>query len=732
MSSSWVLSQSAIPLTEFQVKRRGVERPLTDSLLPPRTDSHYSRVMLWLYFFARDYDFVCFYDTFSNSIVLSGDEVSERSRYSAMYCGEEEEEVESSAERNARIEGWKKHCEYMETDEGINGMCERLGISRADYDREEKNTARYSRNVVSKNAWIGILSKVDSRGGFNETNISLVVDAVNAYYFYTDSHIDRSKLKRIPRGVVIQAVEGFARCLSVNTAHEFVAGRCVEAYRGRAEVKAVAGRAAKGRAAKVALAEAVGMAEKAEDAAAVARMATEEGYWHWDEAMATEEEFRQWVAENKEEAVAGIAANVAAAEKKAAAAAEVVAECRQRVEAGGLEDKSDVFYELARTALGNSDEWGDGEEGRAYCAAGLRCLWNTIIFRLCIDSADGVSAPLLAVLESSEQGIGKSDFVGNMVPPSMYSDGGGEIFAKSARDAAPAMAGLAVIELAEAVGMAKKSAAEIKSFISQSHFKGRMAYEREAGKIPIRATFVATTNNLNWNFDGSGGRRFLPFRLNGQMDLSFLKGNWMALLGQAYEANRVLVEDANGVGFDRALQERVRGRCSLGNELWSYRDAVVEKRKGKTSFSEALERLTDRELIIERLDLDGALHDVVMLRDGVYRLMNKLALRAFLQDGLRPAGGNAPQVDEGRMQAALDLLGWENRRSNYRKSIYSKGGKLVDSPCYMKVVYFIPMSADVVDGGDMELESEADLPMALDNDRIGGKADGSMEPGGLH
>jgi Virulence-associated protein E len=73
----------------------------------------------------------------------------------------------------------------------------------------------------------------------------------------------------------------------------------------------------------------------------------------------------------------------------------------------------------------------------------------------------------------------------------------------------------------------------VKAMISAIHDEGRPAYGRATVKRPRRNIFIGTTNRPEFLEDQTGGRRFLPITVQGEVDLEFVRSCLPRLVGEA-------------------------------------------------------------------------------------------------------------------------------------------------------------------------------------------------------
>jgi hypothetical protein len=93
------------------------------------------------------------------------------------------------------------------------------------------------------------------------------------------------------------------------------------------------------------------------------------------------------------------------------------------------------------------------------------------------------------------------------------------------------LAGKTVVEISEM--RTRGEANDVKAMVSRTHDEARTAYSRKTVKRPRRNIFVGSTNEPEFLEDPTGGRRFLPVTVRGEIDLEFLRSNLAQLVGEA-------------------------------------------------------------------------------------------------------------------------------------------------------------------------------------------------------
>ena len=192
-----------------------------------------------------------------------------------------------------------------------------------------------------------------------------------------------------------------------------------------------------------------------------------------------------------------------------------------------------------------------------------------------------------------------------------------------------------IIEIAELQGISKADHTRIKAQLSRQTDRARLAYGRLPTEVKRQFVVFGTTNGSRYLASLTGNRRFLPFKVNGAIDLKGLEAERDQLWAEA-DAR----EDA---GESVMLEER----------LWVHARREQEARE------------LDNPLLDRLVAEIGA-------REGVL----------FLKDAWRIVGVTKPlPSDYERLRAAMGKLGFtEGRRTlegNKQKAFikWPKGGK---------------------------------------------------------
>ncbi len=241
----------------------------------------------------------------------------------------------------------------------------------------------------------------------------------------------------------------------------------------------------------------------------------------------------------------------------------------------------------------------------------------------------GIKFDLMVVLEGS-QGVGKSSLVAQLggeytlegLPTSELRD----------KDVVTAMLGKWFVELDELDVARKADAQSLKSFLSRTSDRARLAYAKETRDFPRRCVFVGTTNDSAYLKDTTGNRRFLPAKV-GRIDLA----------GVARDRDQLFAEAVAEWALDPTP-----GALVLPEALWESAAAQAEERRLVDPWEDAIERF---------------------LRQDDRRVLRGTEI---LEDGLCKPASQHRHDDLRRVKAAMTRLGWEHgtyrRRRDGQKS----------------------------------------------------------------
>ncbi len=257
---------------------------------------------------------------------------------------------------------------------------------------------------------------------------------------------------------------------------------------------------------------------------------------------------------------------------------------------------------------------------------------NIILGAVARAASPGIKLDTMVVLEGA-QGVGKSSVV--LILGGEYALEGLPVNDLRNKDVVTALLGKWFVELDE-LDVARKTTAEaLKSFLSRTSDRVRMAYARETKDFPRRCVFIGTTNDSSYLKDATGNRRFLPVRV-GRVDLAGLRRDRDQLFAEGLVAWKADPHPSALV---------------LPEDLWKEAASRQEERRLADPWEERLENFLSRE---------GA--------SDFYR-PGELLIEAIGKDV-----SSQSQNDLRRVRQIMTRMGWESRQKRVRRSSSDGGG----------------------------------------------------------
>ncbi|MEJ5367768.1 MAG: VapE domain-containing protein [Bryobacteraceae bacterium] len=204
----------------------------------------------------------------------------------------------------------------------------------------------------------------------------------------------------------------------------------------------------------------------------------------------------------------------------------------------------------------------------------------------------GCKADCCLVLEG-KQGIGKSRALRTLGDP-WFTDSLPDL-AGNPRDAAQALSGVWIVELAELDAMSRAEASRIKAYLSTQIDRFRRPYGRNVEEIPRQCVFAGTCNHEAYLHDETGARRFWPVLVTG-FDIDALARDRDLLWGEAVHMFREGVTWWLEGKLEIELTEREQ-TSRYAEDVWT--DKIASFLDGlpagaDTSVAEVLERALDK------------------------------------------------------------------------------------------------------------------------------------------
>lgn len=175
------------------------------------------------------------------------------------------------------------------------------------------------------------------------------------------------------------------------------------------------------------------------------------------------------------------------------------------------------------------------------------------------------------------QGGGKSTLAKLLaIHPEWFSEA--TVLGEECKELILQLAGRTVLEIPEMGQRSTTSVNEIKAMLSRTEDSARLSYDRALTRRQRRSIFVGTTNDYEPLNDPTGGRRFLPVKCIGLLDLEWLKAN----LDQLYAEAAVLESQGHDFqlapdlwGIAAEHQERARQKDDQEIGLREHFEATV-------------------------------------------------------------------------------------------------------------------------------------------------------------
>ncbi|NDV64976.1 VapE domain-containing protein [Bacteroides sp. 224] len=160
------------------------------------------------------------------------------------------------------------------------------------------------------------------------------------------------------------------------------------------------------------------------------------------------------------------------------------------------DEKTDYIGQLATTIeTDDSEFWNDALRrwitGMTACAMGLQ------------------EANQLVLLLHGGQGKGKSTWIRHLLPPTLKEYYRNGMIDPGNKDDMMMLATRLLINMEEFEGVKQSDIAELKRIIALENITLRKPYDIQAHSYPRKASFIGSTNNLQFLKDNTGSRRFL-------------------------------------------------------------------------------------------------------------------------------------------------------------------------------------------------------------------------------
>lgn len=269
----------------------------------------------------------------------------------------------------------------------------------------------------------------------------------------------------------------------------------------------------------------------------------------------------------------------------------------------------------------------------------------------------GSKFDFVPILEGT-QGKGKSTFI-KILGLDWMNELQGDV--GDGKQMVEAMQGSWILEIGELSSMHKAEVNDLKSFLTRTVDKVRLAYERRARDFPRQCIFIGSTNDQEYLRDQTGGRRFWPIvcDLEGQIDNPRLRRNILQIWAEAY-----------------TIYERMREDNAFGDLPLFMTDAAAS---GAEQMQESRRLESAEEVMAGQIKawldepIGAQFDDLDPNEPKNYR--DSTCIAQVWQD-MMEREGSPPQMESIRIGKALGIVGWkrtENRVMYYQ--INKKYGK---------------------------------------------------------
>lgn len=257
------------------------------------------------------------------------------------------------------------------------------------------------------------------------------------------------------------------------------------------------------------------------------------------------------------------------------------------------------------------------------------------------------------------QGKGKSTFI-KILGLHWYNELTGDI--KDVKEMVETMQGAWIMELGELSAMHRSEVNDLKAFVSRTHDKTRLAFEKRAKVYPRQCIFIGSTNDDTYLRDQTGNRRFWPIKCNVE-----------GMIDNARLAREVEQIWAEAVAMYRSLRIGTVGDLPL-----HLADAEAESEASLIQDSRRVETPEDvlAGNIMAWLDTpigdDSEFDDLDPNQPKILR--NATCTAQIWEEFMGGKKGQMSNIDGMRIAAALKMIGWERTEKLRTHEINKKYG----------------------------------------------------------
>jgi predicted P-loop ATPase len=305
-----------------------------------------------------------------------------------------------------------------------------------------------------------------------------------------------------------------------------------------------------------------------------------------------------------------------------------------------------------------------------YCGADDTPLNRAIGRKMLVAGVRRVRSPgckfdYIVVLESEEQGIGKSTMLRTLAGDENFSDA--EIIGQDKRDQQESIQGIWIYEIAELEGLAKSEVTHIKLFASKQVDSARPAYGRSRVDRPRRCIKVATTNERTYLRDTTGNRRYWPVLLNGVIEKPEAGIRMIDLAG--------IKRDRDQLWAEAAAVEAGGEPLVIPEKLWPAAKVQQQARMETDAWIDVLAMR-----LAVRMQEGGSDGKFAIARDANGNREWRVATDYLLTNVLSIPTAHQHNNHTKRLAAAMAALGWTRKETTIRIGKFAKRGYVKPIP----------------------------------------------------
>lgn len=197
------------------------------------------------------------------------------------------------------------------------------------------------------------------------------------------------------------------------------------------------------------------------------------------------------------------------------------------------------------------------------------------------------------IIMTGGQGIGKSTFIRNLLPPELQNYIYSGMIHTNSKDTLIQLSENLIIDLDELSNLTRKSNSELKEIITKSRVKLRRAYGRMTENLTRRASFIGSINEEEFLTDLTGNRRYLSFKV---ISIDYKSPvNYSGVYSQAFS----LFKEGFKFYFDKEDIDYINERNEIFRRKSPIEETLLKTYKPAKIASKAHFYLSTTELLVE-------------------------------------------------------------------------------------------------------------------------------------